>query len=285
DAMIISADLGVVKIEQVSVEVNFRFSGSHRQTGDVDASAGQNQRSVCPPHERRRVRKARSDAPHNNMRVILPPQQRILQLQRQVARGEFEGYFFVFPQKLAALRFNLRNGERDELLNRPLVSGQVGLGHGSVSGAVGIINEVDYGMLQHKRVQSDGGAEEGDDFQFRLEAVDVKKRRLIRCFMPMNSQVASIYAQTEWNGVQFSQFHAAAGEFLRRSNHFAADPLLKGIGGDVPGEQCECDQTENGKQQKKFPQDAPPHRRNGLDRLLGHSWFNGSVLQRRLRET
>ena len=53
----------------------------------------------------------------------------------------------------------------------------------------------------------------------------------------MNGQVASVHAQAKRDGVKFAEFDAAAGDFLNRRDHAAANQLLKGIGGDVPGKQ------------------------------------------------
>ena len=166
------------------------------------------------------------------------------------------------------------------------------LRRGSVGGAIGIVNDVDDRMIEHQRMQSDGGAEERNDFHFRLQAVDVQKWGLILSFATVDGQVANVHAQAERDGVQFSQFDASAGEFLRRRDHSTANPQLKRIGGDVPGEQTESDQTENAERQKEFPQDAPALgrsrlggvRRGSVGGSVGGS-FNGSALRHWTQES
>src|ERR1700737_1441364 len=49
EAVIITLELGIVKVLQASCEVNFRLSGSHRQVADVGAPTTKNQRSIAPP--------------------------------------------------------------------------------------------------------------------------------------------------------------------------------------------------------------------------------------------
>ncbi len=80
----------------------------------------------------------------------------------------------------------------------------------------------------------------------------------------MDGQVASVHAQAERGNVKFPEFDAAAGDFLNRCDHAAADPLLKGIGSDEPAEQAESNQAENAERQKEFPQDTPALGRNRL---------------------
>src|SRR5208283_5539470 len=137
DAMIITAQVGVVKILQAAREVNLRFSGSHRQTADLGASAGQNQRSISPQGKRGILLKTRVDASRGYMDFVLPPQQGVVQNQRKIAGGKIEGHFLVFPQKLAALHLDARNLKRDELLHRPPIVGSLPLRRGSVGGAIG----------------------------------------------------------------------------------------------------------------------------------------------------
>ena len=119
-------------------------------------------------------------------------------------------------------------------------------------------------MLEHQRVQSDGGAEDGNDFHLRLQAVDPQKGELVGSFAAVDGQVASVHAQAERSGVEFAEFDPAAHDLLNRGNHPAANQLLKGIGGDVPGEQPKSNQAKNAERQKKLPQDAPALRRRRL---------------------
>src|ERR1700682_4838147 len=116
-------------------------------------------------------------------------------------------------------------------------------------------------------MQSDRGAEERNDFQLRLHAVDPKKWNLIRSFATVDGEVASIHAQTERDGVKFAEFDAAAGDFLYRCDYSTANQLLKGIGSCVPGERAESNHAEHAKQKKKFPQNAPALARRRLARL------------------
>ena len=281
-AVIITAQLRIVKVLQLSREVNFRFSGSHRQTADVGASASQNHRSIRPPRKRGILLETRGDASREYPRFVLPAQQGVVQKQRQVLGGKIERHFLVFPQQFAPLHLDARNRERDEFLDRSPVRGKAGWRRGNVGGAIGIDNHMDDGMIEHQRMQSDGGAEDGNDFHFRLQAVDPHIWHLIRSFATVDSQVASVHAQAERDSVKFSEFDASAGDFLHRRDHAAADQLLKGIGSDVPAEQGECKQAENTKRQKEFPQDAPARGRNrpgqrfdqrlsrGFGRRFGH---------------
>src|SRR4030088_1534806 len=116
-------------------------------------------------------------------------------------------------------------------------------------------------------MQSDRGAEQRNDFQLRLHAVDPKIWNLIRRFATVDGEVASIHAQTERDGVKFAEFDAAAGGFLHRRDYSAANQLLKGIGRDVPGECGEYNHAEHEKQPKKLPQNAPALGRRRLARL------------------
>jgi len=56
-------------------------------------------------------------------------------------------------------------------------------------------------MIERKRMQSDGCAEDGDDLHFRLHAVDVQEWGLVRGFAAVDGQVARVNAQAERDGV------------------------------------------------------------------------------------
>src|SRR5260370_31960430 len=127
-------------------------------------------------------------------------------------------------------------------------------------------------MLKHQGMQSDGGAEERNDFDFRLQTVDLQKWNLVRSFAAMDGQVAAVHAQAKRDGVQFSKFNAAARHFFQRRDHSAANHLLEGIGRDVPAEQTESDDAENAEPEKELPQDAPALGRYSLRRSFGR-WF------------
>ena len=43
----------------------------------------------------------------------------------------------------------------------------------------------------------------------------MQKWGLVRSFVAVDGQVASVDAQAEWNGVQFAKFDPATGEFFR----------------------------------------------------------------------
>src|SRR5450759_1485885 len=118
-------------------------------------------------------------------------------------------------------------------------------------------------------IRDSRGAKKRNDFHFRLQAVNPQKWDLVRSFATVNGQVASVHAQAERDGVKFPELDAAAGDFLNRRDHSAADHLLKGIRSDVPAEQAESNQAENAEQQKEFPENAPTLGRNRLGRLLG----------------
>src|ERR1039458_3499047 len=79
---------------------------------------------------------------------------------------------------------------------------------------------------------------------------------LIRSFAAMNGQVARVYAQTKWDGVQFPEFNAAAGRFLQFRDHPVAHPALKGIGCRVPAKQAEAEQAESAEEQEQISQNA-----------------------------
>src|ERR1700681_1051255 len=130
-------------------------------------------------------------------------------------------------------------------------------------------------------MQSDRGAEERNDFQLRLHAVDPKKWNLIRRFATVDGEVASIHTQAERDGVKFAEFDAAARDFLKRCNDSAADQLLKRIRGGVPGERTESNQAEGAKQQKELPQNASALRRGRPARSLAR--LPGRMLAQGLR--
>jgi len=62
---------------------------------------------------------------------------------------------------------------------------------------------------------------------------------LIRRFAAVNGQVANVRAKTEGDDVKLAKFDPTAGDFLRRRDDAAADPLLKGSGRDVPTQKGE----------------------------------------------
>ena len=124
-------------------------------------------------------------------------------------------------------------------------------------------------MLEHQRMQSDRGAEQGNNFQLRLHAVDPEKWDLIRSFATVDGQIASVHAEAERDRVKFAEFDAAARGLLKRGDDSAANQLLKRIRSTVPGERTKCDQAEHAKRQEEFPQNAPALRRRTLAGLSG----------------
>ena len=148
--VIVTADLGIVKVLQAAGEVKFRVAGSHRQFADVNVSASQNQRGLRPPNKRRIVLHARGNASGLQVGFVSLPQQGIIQEHGQVARSKIEGHLLVFPQKLAALHLDVRNGERDKLFERPLPGRQSRLRNRRVRGAIGIVDQVNHGMFENQ---------------------------------------------------------------------------------------------------------------------------------------
>src|SRR5260221_4903438 len=202
------------------------------------------------------------------MGFILPAQQGIIQKQGHVAGIKIERHFLVFPEDLAALYLDVRNRKRDELFHRPLARGKAYRRRGNVGRAVGIDNDMGDRMLENQRMQPYRGAEQRNDFQLRLHAVDPEKWDLVRGFATVDGKVASIHAEAEGDGVKFAEFDAAAGDFLDRRDDPAANELLNGIRGGVPAECTECNQAEYAKQQKQFPQCAPALGRRELARSM-----------------
>src|SRR5882762_284901 len=180
------------------------------------------------------------------MGFILPPQQGVIQKQRHVAGVKIKRHFFVFPEEFAALHLDARNRKRDEFFHRTLAGRKANWRRGDVGRAIGIDNDMGDRVLENQRMQSDGGAEQRNDFQLCLHAVDPKKWNLIRSLAPVDSEVASINAQAERDGVKFPEFDAAARDFLKRRDHSAANQLLKGIRSRVPAERSEYNQAEDG---------------------------------------
>ena len=74
----------------------------------------------------------------------------------------------------------------------------------------------------------------------------------------MYRQIAGIHAQAEWGNVQFSEFNPPASDLFSCGDYPAAYFLLKGIGGDIPAERYDSNQTEDKKAQHQIPQDAAP---------------------------
>jgi hypothetical protein len=107
-------------------------------------------------------------------------------------------------------------------------------------------------------MQSNGGAKDRNDLDFRLEAANSKKRNLIRTLAAVNRQIAGIDAEAERGDVQFAEFNPSTGDSLGGSDYPAAYFLLKGIGRNVPGERYEPNYTEDKKAKEQSPQDAAP---------------------------
>src|SRR5437879_10159871 len=91
-------------------------------------------------------------------------------------------------------------------------------------------------MLEHKRMQSDRGAEQGNNFQLRLHAVDPEKWDLIRSFATVDGQIASVHAEAERDRVKFAEFDAAARGLLKRGEDSAANQPMKRSRSTVPVE-------------------------------------------------
>ena len=73
--------------------------------------ASQNQRGVRSPRERGVLLEARGDASGEEVGFVLPPQQGVVQSEREVAAAKIDWHLLVFPQQFAALHLNVRNRE------------------------------------------------------------------------------------------------------------------------------------------------------------------------------
>src|SRR5713101_8499911 len=116
-------------------------------------------------------------------------------------------------------------------------------------------------------MQPDLGAKEGDDFDFCLQAVHAQIRDLIGSFPPVNDQIANIYSQPERYGMQLTDLDAAARDLLERRDDPTEDCLLKGIGGYIPAQQAQGNDTEDTEQPKQLPPTAAPGRGRLIQRV------------------
>ena len=107
-------------------------------------------------------------------------------------------------------------------------------------------------------MQSNCGAEDGDDFQLRLKPVDPNKRSFIGSLATVNSEVACFHAQAQWGDMEFAEFDAPAGNFFDRGDHALPYFFLKRIGGGIPAQKAEADYAENTKQEEESSQNAAP---------------------------
>ena len=67
------------------------------------------------------------------------------------------------------------NRKRQKLFDRTLLARQIDIRIGNISAAIGVADDVCNGMLENQRVQSDGGAEDGNNFKFSLKPVDLEE--------------------------------------------------------------------------------------------------------------
>src|SRR5205807_6154809 len=62
-----------------------------------------------------------------------------------------------------------------------------------------------YTLSLHDALPIYRGAEQGNNFQLRLHAVDPEKWDLIRSFATVDGQIASVHAEAERNGVKLDR--------------------------------------------------------------------------------
>src|ERR1700676_4645047 len=79
DAVITTAQLGMMKVVHAAGEMRFGISGCQRQAADVDVLAAQDEQSVGSPNKRRVALNARVDAAGDYSRLVLAAQQRVVQ--------------------------------------------------------------------------------------------------------------------------------------------------------------------------------------------------------------
>src|SRR5882724_7527792 len=158
------------------------------------------------------------------------------------------------------LYFDVGNRQREELFRCVLPGRSADCRRGLVRRAIRINNDVYYGMLQYERMQPDLRAKNRNDFDFCLEAVDAQIRGLIGGLSSVNDQIANVYPQPERYGMQLTDLDAAARDFLERRDDATADCLLKGIGGDIPAQQAQDNDTDDTEQPEELPPTAAPDR-------------------------
>ena|SRR5947207_11236955 len=159
--------------------------------------------------------------------MILPPQKRIAQHQRHIVCVKIERNSLFLPQQFASLYFHLRHREREELFGGIRPGGSADGRRRLVRRTVWIHNDVDHRMLNKEGVEANLSAEERDNLDFRLQAIDMQVRNLVGRFPSVNSQIANIDAQPERNGMKLADFNAASSSFLECCDNPAANCLLK----------------------------------------------------------
>ena len=184
------------------------------------------------------------------MRFIALPQERVIQQQSQIARGKFERHFLVLPKKLASLHLDSPHREREEPLDWAFAGGVANRGRGRIGSAVGVVDDVHYRMVEQQRVQADIGAEQRNDLELSLHAVNAEKWRFAGSFTAVDGEVAALDAQAKRDGVQFAEFDSASSSFLKLGDQSAAHALLERVRAHIPPEQRERDRAEYTKTQK-----------------------------------
>ena len=113
------------------------------------------------------------------------------------------------------------------------------------------------GTLEHDRVKSEFGLQNGDDFDLRDHAIDVGVRDFA-CLLPaMNGEITHFHPKTKRSRVKTAQIDSATGNAFQLRHHAVAHHGLKRIRGCVPGQASQQEQADEYCKQQVLPELAP----------------------------
>jgi hypothetical protein len=111
-----------------------------------------------------------------------------------------------------------------------------------IDGAVGVDDDVDDRIVEHYRVKTDLGAQGRNYFYASNDAVNMDEGDFAWGLATVDGQIADVDLKAERNGMQATDFDAAAGDALHLSDEALAHTGLKGVTSGVPSEAAERQQ-------------------------------------------
>jgi hypothetical protein len=108
------------------------------------------------PREGPAVQQLRIDQAEQKTPIVALVKIGVIHLQRSVASREIERDGLVVPEDSSLAKFEVSDGEREELFDRSL-SGKCARPFRKVAGAIGIKNDVDDGMIEDQFMKGEFG--------------------------------------------------------------------------------------------------------------------------------
>src|SRR5208283_2417425 len=187
------------------------------------------------PGEGAAVRQLRIDQSEQQTPIVALVEIGICHLKRSVTYREIERNGLIVPQDLSLPKFEVSDGEREELFDRSS-RGKRARALRKVAGAIGIESNVDHGVVENELMKAKFGTKKRRDLQAADHIIGVSQRNLGGGLAAVYGDIPYLDLQAEGNGMEAADFGAASSNAFDIGDEAAPNQRLEGFRIDIDGQ-------------------------------------------------